>query len=232
MKLSYKKKANVWDNVWKRDVYSRPDLRREKAAIKVKKLLSNIKIKSATIVLDLGCGGGYIARELFSKTNAQIYGIDSSEEAIHLAVEKSKKTTIEFKHADVRKIPFPDDFADVVLCIGVIEHVMDYENCIKEIKRVLKNDGIVYVVSSNRDSFIYEQKVIRERLGIWNYGYQKNWTKDGLENIFLKQGFSTQYIEVNKGIGNFKIIDKMDILFSTSNKKRGRYIYYIGRISK
>lgn len=232
MKLSYEKKVNVWDNVWKKDVYSRPDLRREKAAIKVKKLLSYIKIKSATVVLDLGCGGGYIARELFSKTNAQIYGIDSSKEAIHIAVEKSKKTTIKFKHADVRKIPFPDDFADVVLCIGVIEHVMDYENCINEIKRVLKNDGMVYVVSSNRDSFIYEQKVIRERLWIWNYGYQKNWTKDGLENIFLKQGFSTQYIEVNKGIGNFKIIDKMDKLFSTSSKKRGRYIYYVGRISK
>lgn len=232
MNLFYKNKANVWDDVWKKDVYSKPDLRREKAAIKIEKLLNYINIESSTTVLDLGCGGGYVARELFFKTNAQIFGIDSSKEAIHLAVEKSRETTIKFKQADIRKIPFPDDFADVVLCIGVIEHIMDYENCLNEIKRVLKSDGLVYVVSSNRDSFIYEQKVIRERLGFWNYGYQKNWTKDELEEIFFKQGFLTQNIEVNKGIGNFKIIDKMDKFFSTSTKKRGRYIYYMGRISK
>ena len=69
-------------------------------------------------------------------------------------------------------------------------------------------------------------------MGFWNYGYQKNWTKDELENVFSIEGFLTQYIEIDKGIGNFRFIDKMDKLFSTPTKKRGRYIYYIGRIYK
>lgn len=223
---------NVWDNVWKEDVYSKPELRSEKATIKVDKLLDHIGIGSATTVLDLGCGGGYVARELFSKTAAHIYGIDSSEKAINLAIELSKGTTIKFEKADVTKLPIPDDFADVVLCIGVIEHVQDHEKCLEEIKRVLKRNGYVYVVSSNRDSFIYEQRIMRERLGLWNYGYQKNWTKAELESIFLRKGFSTQFIETDSGIGNFKIIDKLDKFFSTSVKKRGRYIYYVGRIEK
>lgn len=232
MRSFNKSNINVWDNVWKKDVYSKPELRSEKAAIKVEKLLCHIKMDSATTVLDLGCGGGYVARELFSKTNAQIYGIDNSEKAINLAVELSKGTNIKFEKANVTKLPVPDDFADVVLCIGVIEHVRDYEKCLEEIKRVLKRNGCIYVVSSNRDSFIYEQRIIRERLGLWNYGYQKNWTEAELENIFIKRGFSTQCIETNSGIGNFKIIDKLDKIFSTSTKRRGRYIYYVGRIRK
>ena len=49
---------------------------------------------------------------------------------------------------------------------------------------------------------------------------------------FLVYLFFVQYIEIDKGIGNFRFIDKMDKLFSTPTKKRGRYIYYIGRIYK
>ena len=63
------------------------------------------------------------------------------------------------------------------------------------------------------------KKIVRERLGFWNYGYQKNWTKDELENVFSIEGFLTQYIEIDKGIGNFRFIDKMDKLFSTRQKR-------------
>ena len=68
MNKFYNNNANIWDNVWKTDVYSKPDLRKEKAAIKVEKLLKHITIDNSTMVLDLGCGGGYIARELYNKT--------------------------------------------------------------------------------------------------------------------------------------------------------------------
>ena len=230
--LINKKKNNVWDNVWDKDVYSKPDLRREKAIEKVDRLINHIMIDKSTVVLDLGCGGGYVSRELYNRTGAKIYGIDNSEKAICLAIKKSEGMPISYKKQDVRNLPFKENFADVILCIGIIEHIKNHNQCIDEVRRVLKNNGLVYVVSSNRDSFIYEQKVIREKLGCWNYGYQKNWEKDALEKLFLGQDFLTEYIEIGKGIGNFKIIDKMDRLFSTTEKKRGRYIYYIGRLKK
>lgn len=230
MKNYNKKKENVWDEVWKKDVYSEPELRKRKAQKKVEKLLQYVDIKDSTIVLDLGCGGGYISRELYNRTGAQIYGVDSSKEAIELSIKKTKEMPILYRQANVTKLPFKSNFADVILCIGVIEHVRTYQACLREITRVLKKDGIVFVVSSNKNSFIYQQKVIRQKLGLWNYGYQKNWTKDTLEELFISQGFWTQHIEVSEGIGNFKIVDKLDKIFSTSTKKHGRYIYYIGRL--
>lgn len=230
--LLNRNKVNVWDRVWEQDVYSKPELREEKAKAKVDKLLNHIVIESSTVVLDLGCGGGYVARELYNRTGAQIYGIDSSEEAICISQKKSEEIPIIYKKENITKLSFKDNFADVILCVGVIEHIKDYENCLNEIKRVLKNNGYVYVVSSNRNSFIYQQKIIREKLGLWNYGYQKNWTKDALEKMFLVHNFTTLYIDVDKGIGNFKIVDKMDRFLSSTTRRRGRYIYYVGRLTK
>ena len=50
MNKFYNNNANIWDNVWKTDVYSKPDLRKEKAAIKVEKLLKHITIDNSTMV--------------------------------------------------------------------------------------------------------------------------------------------------------------------------------------
>ena len=115
------------------------------------------------MVLDLGCGGGYIARELYNKTRAQIYGIDSSNEAIQLSVDKSKEIPIRYQKADITELPFSDDFADVILCIGVIEHVKNM-NVVEGNKR-FKSNGLVYVVSSNRDS-LFMNKNCKGEIGI------------------------------------------------------------------
>ncbi len=231
--MKFKRKTdNVWDNVWKSDVYSDPELRKVKAKRKVENLLNHVKINSSTTILDLGCGGGYVTRELYNKTGAKIYGIDNSEEAIKLSKDKSKDLPVIYKKCDITNLTYSDNFADVVLCIGVLEHIQNYEICLSEIKRVLKNNGVLYVVSSNKNSFIYQQRIIRQKLGLWNYGYQKNWEMKDLENIFSAHDFCMQHMNVGSGIENFKFVDKLDKLFSTSTNEKGRYIYYIGRIKK
>ncbi|MCD7994673.1 MAG: class I SAM-dependent methyltransferase [Clostridia bacterium] len=48
--------------------------------------------------------------------------------------KKSEGLPIIYKKENITKLSFKDNFADVILCVGVIEHIKDYENCLNEIK--------------------------------------------------------------------------------------------------
>lgn len=90
-----------------------------------------------TVLLDLGTGGGEMLLSMapFVK-NA--YGIDHSESMIKTAkdnLRKSHSKNVEFRFADTKKIPFPDESFDVVSC----RHAPFY---VKEILRVMKPGGI------------------------------------------------------------------------------------------
>ena len=223
---------NVWDEVWNNDVYSDKYLREVKAEYKISKLLQLLNITEKQTVIDIGCGGGYITKELYLRTKAKIYAIDSSTQAIELARDYCKNIPVKIAHADAASIPCKNDFCDIALCVGLLEHVKDIDKALSEIVRVLKNGGYLYVVSSNRFSFMYEQRLIRQLIHRWPYGYQKNWRQKKLIKKLTSYGFSTEHIEILPSVGNFKFIDLMDSLFSTKNRKRGRYIYYLGRLCK
>ena len=47
--------------------------------------------------------------------------------------------------AFAEKLPFPDGEADVVLCLGTVEHVHDVSAALSELHRVLKPDGLLLV---------------------------------------------------------------------------------------
>ena len=58
---------------------------------------------------------------------------------------------------DVLNLPFKDNTFDLILCINLLEHVVDIEGGLKELHRVLKDEGILIVVVVNRESIINEE---------------------------------------------------------------------------
>jgi ubiquinone/menaquinone biosynthesis C-methylase UbiE len=100
--------------------------------------------KYATVnerVLDSGCGSGRLF-ELLSHTN--YYGVDFSEKLIEIAKEKYKEG--KFFVANALNLPFPENFFDKVYSISVLHHIPSEEfrlQYLKEIKRVLKKDGLL-----------------------------------------------------------------------------------------
>ncbi len=69
----------------------------------------------------------------------------------YLTLNKSESAKPDYI-ADAAAMPFPEASFDIVLCAEVIEHVFDYQRLIKEIHRVLKDDGMC--VASTR--FLYK----------------------------------------------------------------------------
>jgi SAM-dependent methyltransferase len=100
-------------------------------------------------ILDLGCGSG---RHLiyYSKLGFDIYGLDSSPKALEISREwlKSEGKNCDLKlHRIEEKFPYEDQYFDAIISIQVIHHnlLKDILSTIKEMERVLKPSGLIYV---------------------------------------------------------------------------------------
>lgn len=90
-------------------------------------------------ILDAGCGTGGLAEKL--KRLGSVRGIDFSGEAIKFAKERG----IQVRWASIEKIPFPNNYFDIVTSIDVLYHlkVKNDIRALGEIRRVLKPKGIL-----------------------------------------------------------------------------------------
>jgi ubiquinone/menaquinone biosynthesis C-methylase UbiE len=157
----------------------------------LKFLIPRVKEKT---VLDLGCGTGkYTA--LLSPHAKEIIGIDQSKQQLNLARKKTAglanvKLQCNFAH----KIKLPDNYADVVIATWVLGTINNQNTRIKVINealRILKKNGIIYLVENDKNS---EFEIIRGRLDdpcqrTKNYN---DWLVDCL-NFKIEKRFTTYF---------------------------------------
>jgi len=112
-------------------------------------MINNLGLKNKKI-LDIGCyDGSFIS---LIRNNHEFYGIEASD----YGVRKSKKRGIIVKQYffnDKDKIPFEDNFFDVVIAGETIEHIFDTDFFLDEIYRLLKSEGYFLISTPNIASF-------------------------------------------------------------------------------
>jgi ubiquinone/menaquinone biosynthesis C-methylase UbiE len=131
------------------------------------------------LVLDLGCGVGYGTNELSNKASLAI-GIDIWKEGIRYAHKKYNQS--HFLIASALNLPFRDSCFNIVTSFQVIEHI-EKKNVIQylhEIKRVLKNGGMLIISTPNRKLRLLPfQKP-------WNPDHKKEYDAKELDRIIKK----------------------------------------------
>ncbi len=132
-------------------------------------VMSLIKKNLKGNILDAGCGEGSVT-EYFAKKKlrANFYGVDISQVGIKKAKLK-EKDNLKFVNANLKKLPFPTGFFNTIYCQSVLEHVVEYENALKEFHRILKKRGRVIIRISN--SGIEDKRLVTI---IFNYIFSKN----------------------------------------------------------
>jgi len=102
-------------------------------------------------VLDVGCGGGFMA-EAMAKRGAHVTGIDPSPGAIIAARTHAEASglTIAYDEGSGENLPYADQTFDVVICVDVFEHIGTLDQVIAEIARVLRPGGILLFDTINR----------------------------------------------------------------------------------
>ncbi len=102
-------------------------------------------------VLDLGCGGGFMA-EALARAGANVIGVDPSAPAVAAAQEHAREggLTIDYRVGTGERIPLESASTDCVVCVDVLEHVENVDTVLDEIRRVLKPGGIFLFDTINR----------------------------------------------------------------------------------
>jgi 2-polyprenyl-6-hydroxyphenyl methylase/3-demethylubiquinone-9 3-methyltransferase len=103
------------------------------------------------LVLDIGCGGGFLAEE-FAAFGCRVTGIDPSQESIGAARAHAagRGLHIAYRVGTGEELPVPDAAYDVAYCCDVLEHVSDLNRVISETARALKPGGLYLFDTINR----------------------------------------------------------------------------------
>lgn len=102
-------------------------------------------------VIDVGCGAAPVLSELL-KRGVDCVGVEYAGDMIKHARNRLRSMDLDENRvlrADCRAVPFEDASFDVVVCLGVISYVEDYERAIGEIHRLLKPGGHALVSFRN-----------------------------------------------------------------------------------
>lgn len=145
-------------------------------------------------LLDVGCGEGFIidfVRNRVTKT----YGLDKSVKCLKRAANKGIITKC--IDLDNERIPYGDNYFDVVICLDVIEHIRDPIKLLKDIFRVLKLEGKLILSAPNiRFSDYLFQLIVKghfpitsENKSAYDGGHIHYFTFSDLKEILRNLGF-------------------------------------------
>lgn len=154
-------------------------------------------------ILDVGCGNGAYFK-LFE--NANYTGVDINDEILKFA----KNNGLNVLKCDIEEgLPFKDKMFDGVLTMDVIEHTYDTVFHLKEINRVLKEDGFVILITPNISSLSSRIAVLKGkrplevdaiRLGLEGQDHISAFGIEDIYKIFDLTGFNIEKISgINAG---------------------------------
>jgi ubiquinone/menaquinone biosynthesis C-methylase UbiE len=106
-------------------------------------IVKELGIKPGYYVLDIGSGTGILLPFLIAELGdeGKIVALDFSAEMLGQAQAKNFPPIVGFAQADVLAIPLADNSVDLAICNSVFPHFNDKVRALKEIARVLRNNG-------------------------------------------------------------------------------------------
>jgi ubiquinone/menaquinone biosynthesis C-methylase UbiE len=125
---------------------------------KIEDALNNLKLESNELVLDMGCGTGFLFRHIDKKAEL-VVGLDLSQMALQEAKKHTKNmTNVAIILADADNTPFPDNTFDKVFAITLLQNMPEPTKTISEMKRVSKPQA-TFAITGFKKTFTQERFV-------------------------------------------------------------------------
>lgn len=163
-------------------------------------LFKRVNFKNKTVI-DLGAGTGYLSLSL-AKNAKIVFAIDQSQNMLDQIRQKAnyqKLTNVFTIISDVNTVAFQSHQIDIVTMNMALHHMIDPNQIIKEMYRLLKGKGLVVISDVMK--------------------HQGEWAKEEMHDVWL--GFSRNQIEnwlSNNGFVDIEFIETDYQAVATSNK--------------
>ena len=139
-------------------------------------------------ILDAGCGVGAFS-EPWTRANT-VVGVDFSEKSLEFAAARGLQTL----SADLTALPFESGSFDLVVCIGVIQLIENYQPVLAELARVTKRGGMLLVQTLHQGSLQRKLLGLVERSKKFDRMYEMAELRDEFDRLgFGEASFLKQY---------------------------------------
>lgn len=157
--------------------------------------MEKIAIAPDSFILDVGCGGGRTIHRMAAIASAgKVCGIDYSPDCVAWSsaynAEWIKEGRVEVVQAAVNKIPFEDNYFDIVTAVETVYFWPNLVECFKEINRVLKPSGKFIIINE-----VYISEAFRERNEAYAAAGMKIFSPEELKE-WLELQFSIVTVEM------------------------------------
>ena len=179
-----KERKTFWDkNAGRYDRF----MRKDRAAYEEMYKLIRPVVKAKT-VLELASGTGLIAKNIVNAA-AHIEATDVSAEMILEAKRGNQSAKLHFSVQDMFRLPYVDKSFDVVIVSNALHIVPQPEKSLREIKRVLKDDGVLIA-----PTFTHAENSLRGRIKVHfmklaGFPLHSRWTSEEYLSFLRQNGW-------------------------------------------
>lgn len=220
-------KPYAWEKVWAKGRYSTDAAR----LVKAKRKYAAFDAMGAIPphfgnIAEIGCGNSAFFKLAIERgVHFESYlGIDKSPTALSRA--KANTAGIgkcSFLNIDAAEIPIKSGSINTIIALGVLEHIEDVSTYIQELRRIATPGATFLISTSNTRSAMHLARRIREFLGAWPYGFQRNDSVSSLTNI-LKPSFEINSLIALHGDADFVFSTAIDMGIGLIAPMWGRYL--------
>ena len=184
---------NFWDkNAGRYDHFMRKDAA---ACERLYELLRPV-VRQKT-VLELATGTGLIAKHIVRYAD-HIEATDASQKMIEQAKQGVKSAKLYFSVQDMFHLPYADQSFDVVIVVNALHIVPEPEKALSEIRRVLKDDGVLVAPTFTHADNAFFGKVKAFFMRLAGFPLHSKWTSHEYLAFLRENGWTVQKSTVLK----------------------------------
>ena len=148
-------------------------------------------------VLELATGTGRIAKHIVRSAD-HIEATDASKEMIEQAKQGVKSAKLYFSVQDMFHLPYADQSFDVVIVVNALHIVPESEKALSEIRRVLKDDGVLVAPTFTHADNAFFGKVKAFFMKLAGFPLHSKWTSHEYLAFLRENGWTVQKSTVLK----------------------------------
>ena len=171
-------------------------MRKDRAAYEEMYKLIRPVVKAKT-VLELATGTGLITKHIVNAA-AHIEATDASAEMITEAKRDKHSAKLHFSVQDMFRLPYADESFDVVIVSNALHIVPQPEKALQEIKRVLKEDGVLIAPTFTHAGNSFSGKVRAFFMKLAGFPLHSKWTSEEYLHFLRQNGWAVRKSDVLK----------------------------------